>query len=69
MLGTVGRGVLKRAFENSVKAIEVRSNAASLLVPARGEWQAPLSTTHEMDAVWLSALFQLEKDRGRIEKS
>ena len=28
VLGTIGRGVLKRAFENSVKAIEVRNSAA-----------------------------------------
>src|SRR6267378_3414671 len=29
VLGTIGRRVLERAFENSVKAIEVRSSAAS----------------------------------------
>jgi hypothetical protein len=29
VLGTFGRGVLKKAFENSVKAIEVRNSAAS----------------------------------------
>lgn len=28
VLGTVGRGVLKKAFENSVKAIEARNGAA-----------------------------------------
>jgi hypothetical protein len=27
VLGTIGRGVLERAFENSVKAIEIRSDA------------------------------------------
>jgi hypothetical protein len=27
-LGTIGRGVLERAFENSVKAIEARNGAA-----------------------------------------
>jgi hypothetical protein len=27
VLGTIGRGVLERAFENSVKAIEVRNGA------------------------------------------
>ena len=29
VLGTVGQGVLKKAFENSVKAIEARNNGAS----------------------------------------
>ena len=29
VLGTIGRGVLKKAFENSVKAIEARNGAAS----------------------------------------
>ncbi|HMG73299.1 MAG TPA: hypothetical protein VK582_07340 [Pyrinomonadaceae bacterium] len=29
VLGTVGRSVLKKAFQNSVKAIEVRNGAAS----------------------------------------
>jgi hypothetical protein len=29
VLGTIGRRVLERAFENSVKAIEVRNSAAS----------------------------------------
>ena len=29
VLGTIGRRVLERAFEKSVKAIEVRNNAAS----------------------------------------
>jgi hypothetical protein len=28
VLGTVGKGVLKKAFENSVKAIEARNGAA-----------------------------------------
>jgi hypothetical protein len=28
VLGTVGKGVLRRAFENSVKAIEARNRAA-----------------------------------------
>ena len=28
VLGTIGRRVLERAFENSVKAIEVRNSAA-----------------------------------------
>ena len=28
VLGTIGKGVLKRAFENSVKAIEARNGAA-----------------------------------------
>ena len=28
VLGTVGRSVLKKAFENSVKAIETRNNGA-----------------------------------------
>ena len=30
VLGTVGRGVLKKAFENSVKAIEARNGAATV---------------------------------------
>jgi hypothetical protein len=30
VLGTVGQGVLKKAFENSVKAIEARNNGASV---------------------------------------
>ncbi len=30
VLGTIGRGVLKKAFENSVKAIEVRNSAAGV---------------------------------------
>jgi hypothetical protein len=29
VLGTIGRGVLERAFENSVKAIEARNGAFS----------------------------------------
>jgi hypothetical protein len=29
VLGTIGRGVLKKAFDNSVKAIEARNGAAS----------------------------------------
>jgi len=29
VLGTVGRSVLKKAFENSVKAIEARNNCAA----------------------------------------
>ena len=29
VLGTIGKGVLEKAFEKSVKAIEVRNNAAS----------------------------------------
>src|SRR5262245_59377623 len=33
VLGTVGKRVLKRAFENSVKAIEARNNAAGGLAP------------------------------------
>jgi hypothetical protein len=28
VLGTIGRGVLEKAFENSVKAIEARNSAA-----------------------------------------
>jgi hypothetical protein len=28
VLGTIGRGVLEKAFENSVKAIEARNNTA-----------------------------------------
>ena len=28
VLGTIGKGVLERAFENSVKAIEARNGAA-----------------------------------------
>jgi hypothetical protein len=28
VLGTIGRSVLKKAFENSVKAIEARNSAA-----------------------------------------
>ena len=31
VLGTVGRSVLKKAFQNSVKAIEVRSSAAGAI--------------------------------------
>ena len=34
VLGTVGRGVLERAFENSVKAIEVRNSPAPANAPA-----------------------------------
>jgi hypothetical protein len=29
VLGTVGRSVLKKAFENSIKAIEARNNGAA----------------------------------------
>jgi hypothetical protein len=28
VLGTIGKGVLRKAFENSVKAIEARNGAA-----------------------------------------
>jgi hypothetical protein len=31
VLGTVGRSVLKKAFQNSVKAIEVRNSAAGAI--------------------------------------
>jgi hypothetical protein len=34
VLGTIGRRVLERAFENSVKAIELRNNVAANLVTA-----------------------------------
>jgi hypothetical protein len=35
VLGTIGRRVLERAFENSVRAIEVRNSVASLLSGAK----------------------------------
>jgi hypothetical protein len=41
VLGTVGKGVLARAFENTVKAIEARS-AGPRATPA----SAPLSQRH-----------------------
>jgi hypothetical protein len=37
VLGTIGKGVLKKAFENSVKAIEARNGAAK----ARGAVMSP----------------------------
>jgi len=37
VLGTIGRGVLDRAFENSVKAIEARNGAAREKGASRAE--------------------------------
>ena len=34
VLGTVGKGVLKKAFDNSVTAIEARSNEKGAAEPA-----------------------------------
>ena len=41
VLGTIGKRVLERAFENSVKAIEMRKNLAPTNSPASRSVSAP----------------------------
>ena len=45
MLGTIGRRVLERAFENSVKAIEVRNSAPKRLVTGNSNLDARTAPT------------------------
>ena len=40
VLGTIGKGVLKKAFENSVKAVEARNSAAVRLVTGKSSLAA-----------------------------
>jgi hypothetical protein len=44
VLGTIGRGVLEKAFENSVKAIEMRNASAPANRPAGRPVLAPTAT-------------------------
>ena len=47
VLGTIGRGVLERAFENSVKAIEVRNSAPMRLVTGNSSLDARTAPTRD----------------------
>ena len=45
VLGTIGRGVLERAFENSVKAIEIRNGALKNRRDRIAAWPSSVGTT------------------------